>query len=178
MVQVFKIFVLARVTPAALRQLLSSTHMAGTSSSTSAGSAAIQAQAAAAATGVTPIGQHLNPAGKAGPAAPAATLSPEDGSPQAGSSSVDANGAKGGINVPDGSYAVPPDEVLSSSNIYSTAEACLLAWMSAHMARAFPHLVSRHCLAEQHTLPGLLGAVWESPESSASSCLLLAALCW
>jgi hypothetical protein len=36
---------------------------------------------------------------------------------------------------------VPPDEVLSGSNIYSTAEACLLAWMNAHTAQAFPKLV-------------------------------------
>jgi hypothetical protein len=37
--------------------------------------------------------------------------------------------------------AVPPDDVLSGSNIYNTAEACLLAWMNAHTAHAFPKLV-------------------------------------
>jgi N-acetylglucosamine-6-phosphate deacetylase len=38
-------------------------------------------------------------------------------------------------------YELPSDEVLAASNMYSTAEACLLAWMSHHMAKAFPNLV-------------------------------------
>jgi hypothetical protein len=40
--------------------------------------------------------------------------------------------------------------VLGASNMYSTAEACLLAWMSHHMAKAFPNLVSKVWCLEHH----------------------------
>jgi hypothetical protein len=57
---------------------------------------------------------------------------------QAAAAPEDAAGAAGVAPEPSG---VPPDEVLSGSNIYSTAEACLLAWMNAHAVKAFPKLV-------------------------------------
>jgi len=59
----------------------------------------------------------------------------------AGSGTAAAAGgsSSGAVVVETGS--VPPDEVLSGSNIYSTAEACLLAWINAHAVKAFPQLV-------------------------------------
>ncbi len=36
---------------------------------------------------------------------------------------------------------VPSDAVLGSSNVYSEAEACLMAWLTWNMYKAFPSMV-------------------------------------
>ncbi|KAF6261116.1 hypothetical protein COO60DRAFT_1637017 [Scenedesmus sp. NREL 46B-D3] len=123
LLQVLKVFVLARVTPAALRQLLSSTHAAGAGSSSAPESSKPGAPATGKPLSATAAGTT---SAKAAAAAQAET---ESGLLQAAGSA----GAAAGCEVPS-------DDVLAASNIFSTAEACLLAWMSHHMARAFPNL--------------------------------------
>jgi hypothetical protein len=130
--QVFKVFVLARVTPAALRQLLGSTHAAGSSSSSS--STADTSKPSTATTG------------KPSPAAAGSTASAKAMATAPADDEGDAMQAAG---VAAG-YELPSDEVLGASNMYSTAEACLLAWMSHHMAKAFPNLVSKVWCLEHH----------------------------
>lgn len=123
--QVFKVFVLARVTPAALRQLLSSTEAAGASSS----------HASAASKPAAPT------AGKSPAARTASTSTAKDSAAAQGQDDGDILPAAGTTGAAGG-YEVPCDEVLAGSNIFSTAEACLLAWMTHHVAKAFPQLVS------------------------------------
>jgi hypothetical protein len=121
-VQVFKVFVLARVTPGALRQLLNSTQVAGANSTPDA------SKPGALATGKLPAATAASALGAKAPTAAKAQ--------DVGELLPAADAAAG--------YQVPSDEVLAASNIYSTAEACLLAWMSHHMAKAFPQLVRPH----------------------------------
>jgi hypothetical protein len=122
--QVFKVFVLARVTPAALRQLISSTQAAGTS----AGNVSAASKPGALATAKSSAARAASALAAKDP--PAAQAQDDGGS-------AEAAGTAGAV----AGYEVPSDEVLAASNIYSTAEACLLAWMSHHMAKAAPHLV-------------------------------------
>jgi hypothetical protein len=149
--QVFKVFVLARVTPAALRQLLNSTNAASSSSSTAGTS---KPSMTASGKSPTATAAAATAAGTAGAKAAAAAQPLDEGD------ALQAAGAAVG-------YEVPSDEVLGASNIYSTAEACLLAWMSHHTAKAFPNLVrlvgvpeasrnthSRCCSISKHGTPG------------------------
>lgn len=62
-------------------------------------------------------------------------------------SSGEAEGAVGATGAAAEPGNVPPEEVLSGSNIFSTAEACLLAWMNAHAVKVFPKLVSMTLLS-------------------------------
>lgn len=122
--QLLKVYALARVTPAAVRQLLS---VMGLHNNTPAAAASSPAAAAAAKPTSKPsIRPSAGAKDKAAP--PAAPATTEPATPAV---------------VEPGS--MPPDEVLSSSNVYCTAEACLLAWMNAHFVKAFPKLVSRGC---------------------------------
>lgn len=128
--QMLKVYALARVTPTALRQLLTSMNIscatAPTQPPTEAppGSTSGVSKQARTSTGSTAAAGVL-----------AAAVQPS------GSSTAAAAGgsSSGAVVVEAGS--VPPDEVLSGSNIYSTAEACLLTWINAHAIKAFPKLV-------------------------------------
>jgi hypothetical protein len=117
--QLLKVYALARVTPAAVRQLLA---LMGLHTSAAAASAAPASSPAAAKASTKQ--------------APASTGS-KTAQPVAPST------AETGLVAVVEPGSMPPDEVLSGSNIYSTAEASLLAWMNAHFVKAFPKLVSR-----------------------------------
>lgn len=126
-----KVYALARVTPPALRQLLASMDI--TCSSTTPQPAVLQQPAGTAK-------QPRSVNGSSAGAKAAALTQPTAAGLAGASGPTDSSAAGAGA---DGQTDVPPDEVLSGSNIYSTAEACLLAWMQIHAARAFPKLVGR-----------------------------------
>lgn len=113
--QVFRMYVLAKITPAALRQLLEATV---TASTTDTGKAAGAAPKANAGTVIKPV--------SAGQSATATASS----APDAAAAAATANALQ-----------VPDDEMFASSNIFSVPETCLLTWMSVHMAKAFPQKV-------------------------------------
>jgi hypothetical protein len=117
--------VLARVTPAALRQLLNSTQAGAHGTHDTAKPAAAAAGKSSAANAASTLTAKAPPGAQA----------------QDGGDVLPATAAELAAG-----YQVPSDEALAASNIFSTAEACLLAWMSHHMAKAFPHMV-RRCLA-------------------------------
>jgi hypothetical protein len=139
--QIFKAYVLAHVTPSAVRQLLAST-FPGT------------ADASASLPGKGPVdrGSCATSVSTSTAAAAAAgrTAATTAGGKSAGSiitQTANADLSAGGAAAPGMNSSIcmafPSDEVLSSSNIYSTSEASLLAWMSAHVAHSFPDTVSK-----------------------------------
>jgi hypothetical protein len=118
--QMLKVYVLARVTPSVLRQLLA---MVGIpAGGPAAAAAAAKGQASSGAAPVAAAKQH-----KAGGAAAANSDATADGTTPTAA-------ALG---------SVPSDDELASSNVLSAAEACLLAWLQVHAVKAFPKLVSK-----------------------------------
>lgn len=118
--QLLKVYALARVTPTAVRQLLT---LMGLHTSVPATAAPPASSPAAAKASTKPA------------AAPADSKAAQPVAPSPRETGVVAVVEPG---------SMPPDEVLSGSNIYSTAEASLLAWMNAHFVKAFPKLVSHY----------------------------------
>lgn len=117
-------YILAAITPASLRQLLDTT---GANSSANSSKAPVSGLKAAAGTAAKPPDvAHL--------AGPASSKSASPNAPKALAGAEAAAAAASGYQIPD-------DELLASSNIFSVPEACLLTWMSVHMAKAFPQRV-------------------------------------
>lgn len=136
--QLLKVYALARVNPAALRQLLSSMGINAASSMPQPAAAAAQPAAASPAAAKAASRQSRSSVASAGSAAGGKGAAAGAPSPAAVAASTAEVAAAAAAPEPG---TVPPDEVLSGSNIYSTAEACLLAWMNAHAVKAFPKLV-------------------------------------
>lgn len=134
--QLLKVYALARVTPAALWQLL-------TSMGLNTGASAQPAAASQLAAGSAAASKAQSKQSRSSAAARARTTGA-----QVPASSGEAEGAVDAAAAAEPG-SVPPDEVLSGSNIFSTAEACLLAWMNAHVVKAFPKLVSISTLSLQ-----------------------------
>jgi hypothetical protein len=142
--QLLKVYALARVTPAALRQLLSSMGLNSGASTATQPAAASQPAAGSATAAKAPSKQPRSSAA-AGTKATNAQVPASSGEAEGAAPAAVVAAAEAG--------SVPPDEVLSGSNIFSTAEACLLAWMNAHAVKAFPKLVSVTVLSLQGHFP-------------------------
>ncbi|KAF8055917.1 CFAP47 [Scenedesmus sp. PABB004] len=153
---VMKLFVLARVTPAAVRTLLAST-----TAGAAAGGAAADAGPAAGQPG-------RSGAAAAGVCKAAAAASTPGGA--AAGAPVTGDAAS---TAPPAGAAAPSDEALAGSNIHGSAETCLLAWLSAHLARAFPSaapiapITSFSGLRDGLALGALLAAHWPSGAAGA-----------
>lgn len=107
-------YCLARITPAALQQLLGTTASSMESNKTATlpkAPAANTAQAAASPASKAAASPATSTAGAHAEAAPAAAVT---------------------------GHQVPDNELLGSSNIFNVPETCLLTWMSIHAVKAFP----------------------------------------
>jgi len=148
--QVFKVFVLARITPTALRALPgmeTATLNAAALAARTAAAAAAQAATAAAQQ------QQQQPNAAPGPSrvvsavSVAATASRAKSPAAAGSRGFNATAVAAAAAAEElplvelGPADIPLDEVLSGSNVFSTAEACLLCWLNVNTARVFPERV-------------------------------------
>jgi hypothetical protein len=131
--QVFKIYVLAKITPHSLRQLLGvGTTPAHPSQGALASAASDAAQRSSAAAPMQATG--------AGPSSGTA-LTTKPGQQAAKGEELDISAPQDTAGA-TGYQGLPPDEVLSGSNVYSTAESCLLAWVTHQVASVFPNQVS------------------------------------
>lgn len=127
LLQLMRLYVLARVTPAALREQLIAAGVVAPPVSSDA----------------EPAPHKMPPGGRGqrGSTGSSAVVSkgpmPAAGVNQGQRSSETAAERSSGTDLPS-------DDVLSSSNVYSLPEACLLSWMSAHVTKAFPGTVRPH----------------------------------
>jgi hypothetical protein len=137
------VYLLARVTPQALRAL------PGMESATTAAAALAAQQAAAAPEAAATTAQLVGGQGSAvtvqgkprtAPASAGSNIvRPTSGAKSPGGrGGGPAAGAAEAAPVVLGPGDIPSDEALGRSNVYSAAEATLLSWLNVSVARSFP----------------------------------------
>ncbi|KAI8473771.1 MAG: hypothetical protein J3K34DRAFT_497953 [Monoraphidium minutum] len=165
LLQIFRVYVLARVTPQLLRALPGMEAASPAAAALAARTAAAAAAAALAGAGKPRAASGSSVATSAAPRASTAAgsraRSPAPGTAAAGGGAQQVAAAPAELGPGD----IPGDEALCGSNVFGTAEACLLAWLNVHVARMFPERVGAVAnfdadLSDGAALFACLAAAW------------------
>ena len=131
LLQLFKIYVLQKVTPKALTGAPAMPAQQPPAPAAQPSSAAIAGEASQASSRQSARASSAESAARA----PAASSS---GSSTSGGNLLGREATPAPAPPPPGQMLLPGDDVLASSNVYGVSEACLMAWLNVHMQARFP----------------------------------------